>query len=67
MASDVLFEILSTGEIRFNRDRMKENRELTLSIIEDIIDDPIEIKKIKDFLDGAEDIDVILGDRILCG
>ena len=67
MASDALFEILPTGEIRFNRDRMKENRELTLSIIEDIIDDPIEIKKIKDFLDGAEDIDVLLGDKILCG
>jgi len=67
MESDALFEILPTGEIRFNRDIAKENRDLVLSILTDIVDDPTEIERIKTFLDGAEDIDVILGDRILCG
>ncbi|KKK85989.1 hypothetical protein LCGC14_2767720, partial [marine sediment metagenome] len=67
MTSNAILEILPTGEIRFNRDKMKENRELVLSILEDIIDDPIEVERIKSFLNGANNIDVILGDRILCG
>ena len=64
---EAFLEILPTGQIKFNRDISKENRDIVLEIITDLLDNPQEVQKVKEFLDGANDIDVILGNRILCG
>jgi hypothetical protein len=64
---DAIFEILLTGQIKFNRDLAIENRELVMDVMKDLIEDTKQLEEIEKFLNGAEDIDVIFGDRILCG
>ena len=64
---EIDLEILSTGEVRFRREKRREYREFLLGILSHLVDDEEKIIKIKNFLDGAEDIDLILGDEILCG
>ena len=64
---EIELDILPTGEIRFNRDVREECRNFLLDVLKNIVDDPIKIQEIKDFLDGANDRELILGDEILCG
>ena len=65
--SDIELDILPTGEVRFSRNGDKISREMLFEILENMIDDPEELRNIKEFLDGADDIEKILGDDILCG
>lgn len=67
---EVEIEILPTGDLRFSRDIKEEVRDFLLNILSNILEDDSnhpKIKEIQDFLDGANDIDLILGENILCG
>lgn len=64
-SKDIELEVLSTGEIRFRRNGKIVNDAL-VDILSGITDEK-EIKKIKEFFDEMKDIEVILGDQLLCG
>ena len=64
---DFELELLSTGEIRFSRERKEECRKFLLYIMENIIQDDEKIKEVKKFLDEADNRELILGKEILCG
>ena len=65
---EIMLDILPTGEIRFPRERREECRSLLLEILTDIVDkDEKKVEEIKRFLSGADDIDLILGNEVLCG
>jgi hypothetical protein len=65
---EIELDLLPNGEIRFSRERKEECREFLLEILESIVDkDSEEVKRIKEFLDGADDVELLLGERVLCG
>jgi len=59
-------ELLPTGEIRISREQRDECREFLLQLLKKITDKK-SITEIKDFLEGSNDYDLILGNKILCG
>jgi hypothetical protein len=65
---EIELDLLTNGEIRFSRERKEECREFLLEILGSIVDkDSEEVKRIKEFLDGADDVELLLGERVLCG
>ena len=64
---EIELELLPTGEIRFSRERKEECREFLLYIMREIIHEPKKIKEIEDFLNEADNRELILGEEILCG
>ena len=63
---DIIIDVMKTGEIRIRRGNKKQNEGI-LSILKEMIGDPIKIKKIEKFLNETDEIEVLLGDEILCG
>jgi hypothetical protein len=61
---EVELELLPDGTVRFSRDNNAGN-----NFVKDIIIDlsPSKSKEIIDFIDGAKDIEKILGENIMCG
>ena len=63
---DLIFDIMPTGEIRFNR-QDKDDNDATLDVLISLLDDESKVKEIKNFFDDAQYIQPILGDDRLCG
>ena len=66
-AVEVDLDILPSGEIRFPRSQREECRDFLLEVMENVLEDEVQIQAVKDFLDGANDMELILGGEILCG
>ena len=65
---EIVLELLPNGEIRFSRERKEECRGFLLDIMKTIVDkDSDEIKRIENFLNGADDVELLLGEEVLCG
>lgn len=65
---EIMLDILSTGEIRFPRERREECRSILLEILTDVVDkDEKKVEEIKLFLSGSDNVDLILGNEVLCG
>lgn len=64
-SEEIELEILSTGEIRFRRDGKIVNDAL-VDILSGITDKK-ELVKLKEFFAEMKEIEIILGDQLLCG
>ena len=66
MIKDIKLEILPSGHIKFKRgdkahnDKMKE-------IISFLVEDEAVVKELKEFFDGSEEVEMLVGDTIFCG
>lgn len=67
MENNTFVEVLPNGDLRVVRSTNKHINDKIYSIVCSVVDDEQERGKIRDFLDGGEDIELIFGDRIMCG
>lgn len=63
---DIEIEILPSGEIMFSRATTLLTNECLYEILSQVTDEE-QRKQMKQFLDGAKNIELLLGDRIMCG
>jgi len=64
--TNIILQILSDGRIRFKRGS-KEHNESMIRILSNIVDDPKVIEELTEFFKGSEEIELLVGDTILCG
>lgn len=61
---DIDVELLADGTVRFAR-WDKERNACTYEIVSDLV--PSKKEEIKEFLEGSEEIERVLGNDVLCG
>jgi len=66
MSIDLKLEILPGGKVRFKRGDKQHNEQM-INILAQIIDDPEVMEELINFFKGSEDIELLMGDTILCG
>lgn len=66
MSVDLTLEILPSGKVRFKRGDKHHNEQM-IKILAQIIDDPEVMEELTNFFKGSEDIELLMGDTILCG
>jgi hypothetical protein len=65
--SKIALDILPSGHIRFRRGDREYNKRMR-EIISFVVDnDETVLREIDDFLIGSEDVELLIGDTILCG
>lgn len=64
--SDITLEILSDGRIRFKRGS-KQHNEHMIKILSSVVEDQEVMDGLVEFFEGSEEIELIVGDTILCG
>lgn len=65
--TDLKLEILSDGRIRFKRGDQNHNREMK-KLLSQIIDGNEEVlQSLDEFFEGAESVELLIGDTIFCG
>ena len=62
---DLKIDILASGQMRIERSDIESNEVLVDFLSEIYTED--ELEALKEFLSGAEYIDIILGDKSFCG
>ena len=66
MSRDITLEILSDGRLRFKRGDRSHN-ECMIKLLSNVVDDPEKVKELFEFFKGSEDVEILVGDTILCG
>jgi hypothetical protein len=66
MSIDITLEILPSGAVRFKRGDKQHNEQLAI-VLAQVIDDPEVMAELACFFKGSEDIELLMGDTILCG
>ncbi len=64
--SNITLEILSDGRIRFKRGS-KQHNENMIKILSSVVEDQEVMDGLVKFFEGSEEVELIVGDTILCG
>ena len=67
MAEEIKLEILPSGHIKFKRGDKVHNDKMRKIIFSFIDCDEQGMSTIEDFFNGSEDVDLLVGETILCG
>jgi hypothetical protein len=67
MTEEIKLEILSSGHIKFKRGDIAYNNKMRKIISSIIGDDDDQMAKVNKFFNGSEDVELLIGDNILCG
>jgi hypothetical protein len=66
MSKHPTLEILSDGRLRFTRGNAEFNKNM-IEILSEIIDDEEVMSQLHSFFQGSEEVELLVGDSILCG
>jgi hypothetical protein len=66
MAEELKLEILPSGRIRFKRGS-KSHNECMIKVLSSVVEDPKIVEELTEFFKGSEDVELLIGDTILCG
>jgi hypothetical protein len=67
MAKDCTLEILPSGHIKFQRGSKEHNEKMKSIILSIVGEDEDIINQLNEFFEGSEDVELLVGDTILCG